>query len=216
MAAAVATAVNDGFDAHNGAPTAAHIQTHAARPTAPPRPRTQGVHSRSSFFAAWLQRMRVDFDQLNAEVASPVFAHTGSRERLDVVTLDQALDDASLAEPEDFGRPSFPLTGLDGGFHEPPAYRGFSASAYDVYDVPYDVDEAPVYRTLTPPRGGAEGGGADPPRRAPRHTIHSGGDRRALEAQWLAENPPLLRRQKAKSEICHPSGWRPDLFFDRC
>ena len=40
--------------------------------------------------------------------------------------------------------------------------------------------------------------------------------RRALEAQWLAENPPLLRRQKAKSEICHPSGWRPDLFFERC
>ena len=148
-----------------------------------PKP-TDAFHSHAN----WLRSLRADYDQRVSEALVDAGEQTGDASELDASWLDGALGDVAAAEGANFGY-------VEEDF-EAPVYRSIGSLAISA-----PPEDAHVH--YEPPAHSETGRPQSAWRAEPRFSA------RALEASWLSENPPLLCRQKANSDVAlnreHPS-----------
>ena len=157
----------------------------------------------------WLTALRADYDRRTSEAtaAAPRFS-TGSQD--EAAFAHAAAPAAEHHYPSYGGMPSYgghyAGAAFDEGYDEGPVYRSLGANLAAMSVAEEEV-ERPVYRGMGAGMCGAVDYG----------NVESASEDSAMavEAAWLASNPPLLQRQAARSDFADPSGWRPNLMFER-
>jgi hypothetical protein len=150
----------------------------------------------------WLATLRADYDRrtVESEGLTPTRRFsTGSQD-------EAAFAPAPAAAYEEPHYPSY------GGAI--PSYGGAYAGGYDEYD---EYSEGPVYRSLNIAALTVSNESERPvyPGAPAAHIVEETSSREAMDAAWLASNPPLLCRQQARSAFADPSGWRPGMLTSR-